>query len=188
MKSKYDKIFAKVKKNKEEKEKKFLESVTKAVQPLTEHEERIRKKIFNKITPELIIIKEKLHEISKHIKVHIFDDLISLLAGGFLMSIDFNIKILREKEFSVISNDIEEDLGTKPTHISLRIEVGSYDSKGKINENDLKLVMTASSEGKGEFEMFRQPFFQGKNNNCLKSCFEKLIETLMRDDWIIVEV
>ena len=82
MKSKYDKIFAKVKKNKEEKEKKFLESVTKAVRPLAEHEERIRKKIFNKITPELIIIKEKLHEISKHIKVHIFDDLTSLLLGG----------------------------------------------------------------------------------------------------------
>ena len=83
MKSKYDKIFAKVKKNKEEKEKKFLESVTKAVRPLAEHEERIRKKIFNKITPELIIIKEKLHEISKHIEVHIFDGLTSLLAGGF---------------------------------------------------------------------------------------------------------
>jgi hypothetical protein len=94
--------------------------------------------------------------------VHIFEGYVSLLAGGFLMSIDFNIKILREKEFLVISNDIEEDLGTKPTHISLKIEVGSYDSKGKINENDLKLVMTASSEGKGEFEMFRQQFFKVK--------------------------
>jgi hypothetical protein len=188
MKSKYDKIFAKVKKNKEQKKKKFLESVIKVVRPQTEHEERIRKKIFNKITPELIIIKEKLHEISKHIEVRIFEGLTSLLAGGFLMSIDFNIKILREKEFLVISNDIEEDLGTKPIHISLKIEVGSYDSKGKINENDLKLVMTTSSEGKGQYEMFKQQFFQGNNNNCLKSCFERLIETLMRDDWIIVEV
>jgi hypothetical protein len=188
MKSKYDKIFAKVKKNKEEKEKKFLESVIKVVRPQTEHEERIRKKIFNKIFPELIIIKEKLHEISKHIEVRIFEGLTSLLAGGFLMSIDFNIKILREKEFLVISNDIEEDLGTKPIHISLKIEVGSYDSKGKINENDLKLVMTTSSGGKGQYEMFRQQFFQGNNKNCLKSCFERLIETLMRDDWIIVEV
>ena len=187
MKSKYDKIFDKVKKDKENKEKKFLESAIKAIRPLREHEERIREKIFNKITPELIIIREKLHEISKHIEVHIFEGYVSLLAGGFLMSIDFNIKILGEKKFLVISNDIEEDLGTKPIHISLKIEVGSYDSKGKINENDLKLVMTASSEGKGEYEMFRQQFFQGNNNNCLKSCFKELVETLIRDDWIIVE-
>jgi hypothetical protein len=49
MKSKYDKIFDKVKKDKENKEKKFLESVTKAIRPLENMKSEFVKKFSIKL-------------------------------------------------------------------------------------------------------------------------------------------